>query len=31
MANIAKIKSKPIQIELDKKRNLRYTLGSLLT
>ena len=28
MANIAKIKSKPIQIELDKKRNLRYTLGS---
>ena len=28
MANIAKIKSKPIQIELDKKRNLRYTLGA---
>ena len=28
MANIAKVKSKPIQIELDKKRNLRYTLGS---
>ena len=28
MANIAKVKSKPIQIELDKRRNLRYTLGS---
>ena len=28
MANIAKVKSKPIDIELDKKRQLRYTLGS---
>lgn len=28
MANIKKIKSKAIEIELDKKRNLRYTLGS---
>lgn len=28
MANIKKIKSNPITIELDKKRNLRYTLGS---
>ena len=28
MANISKVKSKPIEIELDKKRHLRYTLGS---
>lgn len=28
MANLNKVKSKPVQIELDKKRNLRYTLGS---
>ena len=28
MANLKKIKSKAIAIELDKQRNLRYTLGS---
>lgn len=28
MANIAKVKSNPIEVQLDKTRHLRYTLGS---